>query len=746
MKTTAIVPGALALAIAHALAFAAPADEAAAPDQTQLAQADQQTTELPRVEVRERSRDDTRPKLQHIMREVDGPLITVTKKTSITKLDNVPTIVDNNLRDIFAQTPGIFYSEQQSPGQLNLSYRGIGNPQESEFVTVLLDGIPLEGDWIGFPTVYTFPMPQSLSEIQLIRGGSSLLYGPEPPPVVNLISKKPVADSPLAGYTENVVGSNSLFGTFNQISGTKGDWDYLADAHYRKDDGERDNGDSTLKGADAHIGYRWNEDAYTALDFHAYLLDTGDPGKLNYAQWKANEHTVATPFNKLWTDRYVASITHTQKAGEDGEVVAKLWSGYQDQASRSQDRGPAPTTSTLQDEQFRFSGFDARYVNHWGRGNAFTIGTTLYHSDAPFRQWAEDNLSPDRYDRSGDPCLAASQTSCQKFRQARSTDYAAVFAENVFRFEGGWHVVPSVRLEHERVDIDETIHTPRPPEALIDRRVDHTVPLFGFGFGNDFGRGNESYFNVSQGWRPVRYFDIGSPFGALDPNLNDPDPTHVVSWEAGVHGTPLPGLFYDASVFWVDVNDRIESQPAGPDAPPGNTINVNTGDTRHRGFEGQFDYDFLAASDPHTARHLSLFGNLQLLNAEFVSTKNPAVSVGNKPAFSPDYLVRVGVAYREDKKMKLALSVVSVADQYFQDSNKPAPNAAATPSTPGYIPAKVPAYTVADFSGDWWVLPQLRLLGGVQNLFDRTYYNRVFSNGIDPAQGRTFYVGAAYEF
>jgi Fe(3+) dicitrate transport protein len=195
-------------------------------------------------------------------------------------------------------------------------------------------------------------------------------------------------------------------------------------------------------------------------------------------------------------------------------------------------------------------------------------------------------------------------------------------------------------------------------------------------------------------------------------------------------------------VFWVDVKDRIESQPAGENAPPGNTINVNTGNTRHRGFEGQVDYDILAAQDPHTTRHLSVFGNLQLLNAEFTSTHNPSVSVGNKPAFSPDYLVRVGVAYREDRKLKLALSVVSVADQYFQDSNKPS----ATPTAPGYIPARVPSYTVADFSGDWYVLPQLRLLGGVQNLFDRKYYNRVFSNGIDPAQGRTFYVGAAYEF
>jgi len=158
-KTIAIVPGALALAVANALAVAATTDVApdpAAPDQhqVQVAQAEQgTTTELPRVEVREKSQDDWRPKLQHIMKEVDGPLITVTKKTSITKLDNIPTIVDNNYRDLFAQTPGLYYSEQQSPGQMNLSYRGIGNPQESEFVTVMLDGIPLEGDWVGFPTI-----------------------------------------------------------------------------------------------------------------------------------------------------------------------------------------------------------------------------------------------------------------------------------------------------------------------------------------------------------------------------------------------------------------------------------------------------------------------------------------------------------------------------------------------------------------------------------------------------------------
>ncbi len=188
MRTTAIVPGLLALAIANCLATSAHAQSTPTPTD------DTPPNALPKVNVRARSQDDTRPKLQHIMREVDGPLITVTKKTSITKIENIPTVVDNNLRELFAQTPGLFYSEQQTPGQMNLSYRGIGNPQESEFVTVMLDGIPLESDWIGYPTIYTFPLPQTLGEVQLIRGGSSLLYGPEPPPVVNLISRKPVAD------------------------------------------------------------------------------------------------------------------------------------------------------------------------------------------------------------------------------------------------------------------------------------------------------------------------------------------------------------------------------------------------------------------------------------------------------------------------------------------------------------------------------------------------------------------------
>ena len=148
----------------------------------------------PSIVVIGERRDNTPEKLDHILPEVDGTKITVTKKTSVTKLELVPTIEDNNQRQLFSRTPGVFVSEQPAATQFNLSYRGLGNPQESEFVLLLQDGIPISTDWIGFPTAYYMPLPQSLAEVQLIRGGSSLLYGPNPAPAVNLVSKRPAAD------------------------------------------------------------------------------------------------------------------------------------------------------------------------------------------------------------------------------------------------------------------------------------------------------------------------------------------------------------------------------------------------------------------------------------------------------------------------------------------------------------------------------------------------------------------------
>jgi Fe(3+) dicitrate transport protein len=83
---------------------------------------------------------------------------------------------------------------------------------------------------------------------------------------------------------------------------------------------------------------------------------------------------------------------------------------------------------------------------------------------------------------------------------------------------------------------------------------------------------------------------------------------------------------------------------------------------------------------------------------------------------------------------------VSVASQYWQDSNQ------AFGSGASFIPAKIPAYTVLDLAGDVNLGRNLRLLGGVSNLADRSYYSRVFQTGLEPSPRRTVYAGLALGF
>jgi len=696
------------LTAAAALASASPAIAAEAPAQPSIVVIGTRTDKLPE-------------KLDHILPEVDGAKITVTKKTSVTKLDLVPTIVDQNQRELFSRTPGLFVSEQQTGTQFNMSYRGLGNPQEGEYVLVLQDGIPISTDWIGFPTLYYMPLPQSLSEVQLIRGGSSLLYGPNPAPVVNLVSKYPEAGEPLGGYTENVVGSHGLISSYNTLQGSSGPWAARVNLGYVKSNGERDNGRSRTLQADGSIGYRPTKDSLWFLDIHHHDASSGDAGKLSYAQFVADPNQSPTPFNHNWVRR--TSVIFGNETDFDGgwRSEAKAWAAWQQLYQRSAAAGPHPATTTLVDERFTSQGLDWRFRKRWGRGNALTFGTVLYHDEAPFRQWTSTDITADRGSHDGTPRLD----------QQRDAWYGAIFAESVFRLPGRWHVVPSIRIEHEKIRIDESVRPPNLVRPLIHQSASRTIPMLGFGAGFDFGHQNETYFNVSQGYRPVRFFDVASPFSNVNPG-GVPDASMSLSWEAGVHGTPIKGLFYDASLFWIDFKNRIETIVISPVE----SELQNSGDTRHRGLEGEISYDMLAARND--GLHLTMFGNVSLLDAKFTKS-NLANRVGNKPAFAPKVTAKYGVSLRRDGRYNLSLSGSTVSSQYFQDSDLPV----GTPTSANFIPAKVPGYTVLDLAGDWQLTRNIRLLGGISNVTDKKYYNRVFQNGIEPGAGRKIYGGLA---
>ena len=689
---------------------------------------DQPPLTLPKVEVLHHEEPFWKPKLQYLMPEVSGALITVTTKATVTHMAQIPTVAQDNLTQLFVRTPGVIVSQEQDPLRVNLAYRGLGNPQESEYVLVLQDGIPLELDWIGFPTLYYQPPLQGVREVRVIRGGNSLLYGPEPAPVIDFVSKGAVAGQPFGASTEQMVGSDGGWQTYNVLKGSSGDVAWRVAGWINRSHGPRANSGYNVKGVDADVLWTPSATSQWGLALHLYDASSNDAGRLTWAQWNADPNLTTTPANREWANRNVMVLSHEQQFGNHWRFYGKAWAGDSELTQRvanpSVPPQPQPAVTNIQDARFRFAGADLRLRHDFGSGDALTFGTVLYHSDAPLRGANYPDLLAPRDATGGVPTLV----------QGRHSDYASVFASSLFRFGPGhhWHVVPSVRLDHEKVSVFETVRPPNLSRPLLNTAVSRTEPLFGLGLGNDFftnGHLNETYFNVSTGWRPVRYFDIGSPHANIVPGTA-PAVQKVLSYELGIHGTPADGLFYDISAFWMNFHNRIETIKLSPLV----SIEQNSGDTHNEGIEGQVAYDFLHGST--NGEHLEAFANVQFLHARFVASAIPG-QVGKAPAYSPRHLYKAGITWRRDGHYRVAFTGVFSGSQYWQDSDQDQPGTGGTT----VLPARIPPYSVWDLAGNWTLTPHVELLGGVSNVFDRSYYSRVWTYGIEPALGRMWYAG-----
>ena len=96
----------------------------------------------------------------------------------------------------------------------------------------------------------------------------------------------------------------------------------------------------------------------------------------------------------------------------------------------------------------------------------------------------------------------------------------------------------------------------------------------------------------------------------------------------------------------------------------------------------------------------------------------------------------------------LTLTADWVSQQFWQDTDLGVRNIPA-PATHNYstvIQPQIPSYYTLNLSGYWYITRNVRLIGGISNLTDLKYYDRIFSNGIEPAPRRSGYGGLSVEF
>ncbi len=649
--------------------------------------------------------------------DVQGTSIYAGKKATQTTLRNLPAIHNNNYRQAFSQLPGLLVSEMNNHSIVNINYRGIGDPHESQDVLTLKDGIPIGVDRLGYSTTYYVPPFESVDRVELIRGGGALLYGPQPGPVLNYVTYDTPTQEGWGGSTSHSFGSFGTYSTFNRGSFAQGPWGVLAYENHSHSNGPRANEGFSIDGGSAKVTHR-NADSKWTLSVDAHESEAREPGRLTLVQYQLNPRQTPRPGDRLEISRYAASLKNETDLSPDTKMSWIFYGNTYDRRSLRRTSNTS-TQNNLDRRESSAGGIESR-VRHdyqaFGDTQTLTAGATFYAADAPRTQ---DRTPTGRY---------PSELGNPIFDFDYRTVYGALYGENRFLF-GNWSVIPGFRLDLLNQRVKENFNTGKTsPLHNIDEFS--AVPLVGLGVEYALPRSSELYANVSQGYKPAQFDDL-APTGNNTLPAASLEEGKTWTYELGARGNPLPWFQFDAGLFRTVYDNFFGTVTVGS-----NTRRQNVGTAVYQGADlaGEVNLTQLATpSETPRWGTLSLYGNVSLLDAEF----DEGPSKGLEPAFAPAYMAKTGLVYRWTNRLKLALMGSFVEDHYWADNNQ----AGSTGLT------AIPAYTVWDLTGEMDVVKNtFQVFAGINNLLDEGYFSRVRSDGIEPAVGRNYYAGAKLKF
>lgn len=281
-----------------------------------------------------------------------------------------------NVNEAVRRLGGV-YGRQSLRGtpDFSLDLRGFGTNSDQNLV-VIIDGVRLTEGELSPALLSSIPI-ESVERVEIVRGGSSVLYGEGATGgTIHVITKRGTQ-----GLRGSLVGEIGSYG-HREVRGYAGQsWGKMsADASLtaRRADNFRDNND--VKQQNLSAGLQWAlEGGRAGFRVDAGRQDSRFAGSLNFAQYQQNPRQTTTPndFGSLDTDRYTAFFE--RRMGEF-EVAAEL--AHRERESDSLLMfGGLPFASRSEGSMTQFSPRIRHTSNIGGHANELVLGVDLTRWD-----------------------------------------------------------------------------------------------------------------------------------------------------------------------------------------------------------------------------------------------------------------------------------------------------------------------------------------------------------------------------
>lgn len=665
------------------------------------------------------------------------------KKTNVIYADPGKANLSGNVaRTLFAQVPGINVWEMDGAGlQLNIGTRGTDMHRSIE-TNIRQNGYNTNSDVFGYPeNHYNMPF-QAIGEVQYVRGSAALQFGDQFGGMINFKIKEPDTTKTFGLESEQTIGSNRFFNTYNAIGGKVGKISYYAYFDARNGDGWRPNSKFNYHAFYAHIKYQINSKGSLAFEFSRSDYVQQIAGGLTDAQFAVTSrqsnrarnffnpviNIPALLFNYNFSKHTKLEVTSHMLAGQRNSVQFIATPNVGDTVNTT-----LKTYNPRQVDRDYYKSFttEARLATSYLLGGHVSILSTGIRYSNTLTKRLQKGVGTTASD------FDLSLVKDYGIDTHLKTDNYAAFAENLFRISKSFSFTPGVRLEVIKSNLTGVVNNRTTPIYFHQSR---NFPLFGAGLQYQVSNGSQLYSNISQAYRPYLYAAVvpADQLTVVDKDIKD---SRGYDIDFGYRGRIAQVFTFDVNAFYVKYNNRAGTLTITDNANAKHLYLTNIGDAVSKGIEAYTEVSLLRGFNPQSGTDIRLFNTLAYTHARYVTGAINVSGVNNSLVDhqiegTPTWTNRTGLTFLSGVVTSTVL--FSYVSKNFSDANNTAFN-------PTGASGVVPAYHLVDWSFNYNFLKNYHVNFHVNNLLNQKYFTRRINMypgpGILPGDGRTINLG-----
>jgi Fe(3+) dicitrate transport protein len=696
-------------------------------------------------------------KLPTFLGPIQGTNIYAGKKNEVIYLNQLDAdLSSNNYRQIMAKVPGVSIWESDGSGiQTSVSTRGLSPNRSWEF-NVRQNGVDISSEVFGYPEAYFTPPTEALEKIEIVRGASSLQYGPQFGGMMNYVTKRYLGTKPFSFESQQTIGNYGLYNAFNAIGGKIKNFSYYGYLHHRSADGWRQNSQYRTTTGHISVSYTFSPKLNATLEYSHMDYKSQQPGGLTDSMFLENAQQSNRSRNWMGTPWNTAALHVDYSLNEKSKISLKLFyiNAQRNSVGFLRDvfvpdslNGSYFNSRQVDRDWYKNIGGELRFLQKYnllGNESALSAGMRVYSGETTRKQGGIGSVHSDF-----DLEIVSRQTSnLGSFDYKRELNFTtrngAAFVENMFQLTKRISVTPGVRLEYINSGAFGTIDRPTIGVPIAVPNQIRTVILAGVGAEYKVSKSSNLYANFSQGFRPVTFaeFTPVATTDSIDSNLKDASGYNI---DFGYRGTIKEFLTFDVGAFYLFYDNRI-----GTISVNNRNLRTNIGASVSKGIESFIELDVMRIfTEKSKIGNLKLYANVAFIDARYTRWDDPAGIVdknrdftGNLAENAPRSINRFGVSYKYNR-VSLNFQLNQVGSVYTDALNSELPNAKATIG-------KISGYQVMDISGTYLINGKYNVKAGINNLTDERYATRRAGGypgpGLLPANGRTFYFSIGVKF